>query len=115
MTDRDISLPELSLLIEQRLALVRNLAESLEASTPALVRNDVEAIARGAAHQAELCRQWSHLEDELRPAVAGAWVCPGVSQPFSEAERCAKCKPNGTRWERESDISRGCTGHCFGI
>lgn len=89
MTDHDISLPELSLLIEQRLALVRNLAESLEASTPALVRNDVEAIARGAAHQAELCRQWSHLEDQLRPAVAGA-SAPALSQPFSEAERCAQ-------------------------
>jgi|ERR1035438_2763085 hypothetical protein len=89
MNDLDISLPELTLLIEQRLALVRNLAESLEASTPALVRNDVEAIARGAAHQAELCRQWSHLEDELRPAVAG-WSPPGAANHLSEAERCAQ-------------------------
>src|ERR1039458_9221121 len=66
MDDIGTSLPELSKLIEQRLALLRSLAESLEGSTLALVRNDAEAIARGAAHQAELCRQWSRLEDELR-------------------------------------------------
>ena len=66
MDDVDTSLPQLSKLIERRLALVRCLAESLESSTPALVRNDAEAIARGAAHQAELCRQWGRLEDELR-------------------------------------------------
>jgi len=76
----DTSLSEFSKLIEQRLALVRSLAESLESSSLALVRNDAEAIARGAAHQAELCRQWSCLEDELRrrarrrsaPTAAGA-------------------------------------------
>ena len=74
----DTSLPELSKLIEQRLALVRSLAESLESSSLALARTDAEALARGAAHQAELCRQWSHLEPELRsqagsrsPAEAG--------------------------------------------
>ena len=66
MDDIDTSLPELSKLIEQRLALLRSLAESLEFSSLALARNDAEAIARGAAHQAELCRQWSRLEDELR-------------------------------------------------
>jgi hypothetical protein len=59
-------LPQLSDLIQQRLALLRRLAESLEGSQLALVRNDAEAIARGAAHQAELCRQWSQLEDQLR-------------------------------------------------
>ncbi len=32
----------------------------------ALARNDSEAIARGATHQAELCRQWGRLECELR-------------------------------------------------
>jgi chromosome segregation ATPase len=76
----DTSLPELSQLIEQRLRLLHSLAESLESSSLALARNDAEAIARGAAHQAELCRQWSCLEDELRrraerrsaPAAAGA-------------------------------------------
>jgi len=66
MDDIDTSLPELSKLIEQRLALLRSLAESLESSSLALARNGAEAIARGAAHQAELCRQWSRLEDELR-------------------------------------------------
>jgi hypothetical protein len=66
MADVHTSLPELSKLIEQRFALLRRLAESLEFSRLALARNDAEAIARGAAHQAELCRQWSRLEDELR-------------------------------------------------
>jgi hypothetical protein len=66
MDDISTSLPALSRLIEQRLALLRNLAESLEQSSVALVQNDAEAIARGAAHQAELCWQWSRLEGELR-------------------------------------------------
>jgi len=66
MADIDTSLPELSALIEQRLALLRRLAESLEVSQLALVQNDAEAIARGAAHQAELCRQWGLLEEQLR-------------------------------------------------
>ena len=68
MADIDTSLPELSALIEQRLVLLRSLAESLEVSQLALVRNDAEAIARGAAHQAELCRQWGLLEEQLRKA-----------------------------------------------
>jgi hypothetical protein len=62
----ETSLPQLSDLIEQRLSLLRGLAESLEVSQLALAHNDAEAIARGAAHQAELCRQWSRLEDQLR-------------------------------------------------
>ena len=66
MANIDTSLPALSALIEQRLALLRSLAESLEVSQLALVRNDAEAIARGAAHQAELCRQWGLLEEQLR-------------------------------------------------
>lgn len=66
MNDIDASLPELGRLLEQRLALLRTLADSLEFSTPALVENDVQAIARGAAHQAELCHQWSVLEEQLR-------------------------------------------------
>ena len=45
---------------------MRQLAESLEQGQLSLVRNDTEAIARGAAHQAELCRQWSRLESELK-------------------------------------------------
>src|ERR1700687_1165461 len=66
MDNLEISLPERSKLSEQRLALLRSLAESLEFSSLALVQNDAEAIARGATHQAELCRQWSALEEELR-------------------------------------------------
>jgi hypothetical protein len=66
MDNIETSLPELSKLIERRLALLRSLAKSLEFSSLALVQNDAEAIARGAAHQAELCRQWSVLEEELR-------------------------------------------------
>jgi hypothetical protein len=86
MNGKDTSLPELSKLIEERLGLVGSLAESLELSSGALVRNDAEAIARGAAHQAELCRQWSCLEGKLSreaaryiaPTSAGA---PSVSTP----------------------------------
>ena len=66
MNNADNSLTELSRLLERRLALVGSLATSLEASRLALIRNDAEAIARGAAHQAELCHQWSQLEDQLR-------------------------------------------------
>jgi|SRR5271165_902409 len=62
----DTPLPQLSELIERRIALLSRLAESLEKSQLALVSNDAEAIARGAAHQAELCRQWSVLEEQLR-------------------------------------------------
>jgi hypothetical protein len=62
----DNSLPKLGKLIEQRFALLRILAESLESSSLALAQNDAEAIARGAAHQAELCRQWGRLEDSLK-------------------------------------------------
>src|ERR1700704_1420462 len=80
MDNLETSLPEFSKLIELRLALLRSLAESLEFSSMALVQNDAEAIARGAAHQAELCRQWSVLEEDLRreagrrstPPLAGA-------------------------------------------
>jgi len=70
MDDIDTSLPQLSQLIEQRLALLHRLAESMELSTLALAQNDAEAIARGAAHQAELCRQWSRLEEQLRSEAA---------------------------------------------
>ena len=89
MDNIDTSLPALSKLIEQRLALVRNLAESLESSTTALARNDAEAIARGAAHQAELCRQWSRLEDELRREAGRRSAPPpaGASGSSDETER----------------------------
>lgn len=87
MKNIDTSLPALSKLIEQRLELLRHLAESLESSNLALARNDAEAIARGAAHQAELCRQWSHLEEELRReagrSAAGAAETSGNSAETS--------------------------------
>ena len=78
MDNIETSLPELSKLIEQRLALLRSLAESLEFSSLALVQNDAEAIARGAAHQAELCRQWSALEEELRREAGRRSVPPSA-------------------------------------
>ncbi len=92
------SLPALGKLIEQRLGLVRNLAESLESSTLALARNDAEAIARGAAHQAELCRQWSHLEDELRREAGRRLASPsnGASGDSAEAAHSARLQ---TEWQ----------------
>ena len=98
MDDIDTSLPELSKLIEQRLALLRRLADSLEGSTLALVRNDAEAIARGAAHQAELCRQWSRLEDELRREAGRRSALPsaGASGKSPETEHSARLQ---TEWE----------------
>src|SRR5258708_14332820 len=84
MDNLKTSLPELSELIDERLALLRSLADSLETSSLALVQNDSEAIARGAAHQAELSRQWNRLEDELRrppgqPSYLPAGGVPGSS------------------------------------
>jgi hypothetical protein len=71
MDERDDATPVLERLIAERLSLVGVLAESLELSSAALARNDAEAIALGAAHQAELCRQWSSLESELCRAAGG--------------------------------------------
>ena len=97
MDDIGTSLPELSKLIEQRLVLLRSLAESLEGSTLALVRNDAEAIARGAAHQAELCRQWSRLEDELRREAGRSAPPPGGASGNSpETGRSARLQ---AEWE----------------
>jgi len=98
MNDIDISLPELSQLIEQRLALLRSLALSLESSTLALARNDAEAIARGAAHQAELCRQWSRLEDELRREADQRSRLPSAGKcgNSSESEHSARLQ---AEWE----------------
>ncbi len=98
MDDIGTSLPELSKLIEQRLALLRSLAESLEGSTLALVRDDSEAIARGAAHQAELCRQWSQLEDELRREAVRRSASPPVeaSGNSPEAQQSARLQ---AEWE----------------
>lgn len=92
MNDLDNSLPELAKLLGQRLAVVGTLAESLEASRLALGRNDAEAIARGAAHQAELCRQWSHLEEQLRAQAARRRIQPAGAAPADSpgAERSAQ-------------------------
>jgi hypothetical protein len=66
MNDLSNSLSEMTKLLEERLVLVGRLTESLEASRWLLGKNDAAAIARGAAHQAELCRQWGRLEEQLR-------------------------------------------------
>jgi hypothetical protein len=94
----DTSLPELGKLIEQRLALLRILAESLESSSLALAQNDAEAIARGAAHQAELCRQWSRLEDQLRREAGRRSAPPsaGASGKSTQAEHSARLQ---AEWE----------------
>ena len=97
MNDLDNSLPEFAKLLEQRLAVVGTLAESLEASRAALGKNDAEAIARGAAHQAELCRQWSLLEEQLRDRTARRRIWPvGVPADSAEAERSVRLK---AEWE----------------
>ena len=98
MNSIDTSLPELSQLIEERLALLRTLAESLESSSVALAQNDAEAIARGAAHQAELCRQWSCLEGQLRREAGRRAVPPstGASGKSPEAEHSARLQ---AEWE----------------
>ncbi len=95
MDDIATSLPVLGQLIEQRLALLRTLAESLESSGSALLQNDAEAIARGAAHQAELCRQWSRLEEELR-GEAGRRSQPGASREWTKTEHSARLQ---AEWE----------------
>jgi hypothetical protein len=94
----ETSLPELSKLIEQRLALLRSLAESLEFSSLALVQNDAEAIARGAAHQAELCRQWSVLEEELRREAGRRSASPSPSAGASgNSPQTTSLRPNSLR------------------
>jgi hypothetical protein len=92
------SLPELSQLIEQRLALVRSLAESLESSSLALAQNDAEAIARGAAHQAELCRQWASLEDKLRREAGRRSALP-PSRAFGKSPENENSARLQAEWE----------------
>ena len=98
MDDIGASLPALSKLIEQRLVLLRNLAGSLELSSLALVRNDAEAIARGAAHQAELCWHWNRLEEELRHEAERSSLQPpaDASGDISQVERSRKLQ---AEWE----------------
>lgn len=98
MNSLDNSLSELGTLLDQRLALVGTLADSLEATRLALGRNDAEAIARGAAHQAELCRQWSRLEDQLRAEGARRRALPAaaIAAGSPEAEHSARLE---AEWE----------------
>ena len=70
--------------VSTRLLLLRDLARSLEISQIALTRNDAESIARGAAHQAELCRQWSLLEDQLRAQTPAKSPASSASSPMQE-------------------------------
>jgi|SRR5271165_3718978 len=95
MDSIDTSLPELSRLIEWRLALVSTLAESMESSSLALAQNDAEAIARGAAHQAELCRQWGRLEDQLHSEHGRRALKPDSSSGSAETEHSARLQ---TEW-----------------
>jgi hypothetical protein len=62
----DTQLIPTSDLLSSRMQLLRELASSLESSQSAMASNDAERIARGAAHQAELCRQWGQMEEQLR-------------------------------------------------
>ncbi len=63
-----------------------------------LAQNDAEAIARGAAHQAELCRQWSLLEDELRREATRRLATPsnGASGNSPEAAHSTQLQ---TEWQ----------------
>ncbi len=105
MDSIDISLPQLSRLIEQRLALVRSLAESLESSRLALAQNDAEAIARGAAHQAEFCRQWERLEDQLRRELVQRSVrrSSRSAQPLAGASSKSPAAEHSARLQAEWD------------
>jgi hypothetical protein len=95
MSDLSNSLPEMAKLLEQRLALVERLAESLEDSRWLLGRSDAEAIARGAAHQAELCHQWAQLEDQLLAKSLAIKPCPFAndSNPMETSNELA------AKWE----------------
>jgi hypothetical protein len=56
-------------LLSARLLILRELEHSLQHSQTALTRNDAEMITRGAARQAELCAQWTRLEEEVGKAA----------------------------------------------
>jgi hypothetical protein len=71
----------------------------MESSTMALARNDAEAIARGAAHQAELCRQWSHLEEELR-REAGRRLAPPSNGAFANSPEAAHSAQLQAEWQQ---------------
>ena len=92
MNNDSDSLSELATLLQQRLAIVGTLATSLESARPALLRHDAEAIARGAAHQAELCRQWNRLEGQLRAEAARRLKIAGASDGAGSVERVRSAK-----------------------
>jgi hypothetical protein len=98
MNGLDNSLPELAKILEQRIAVVGSLAESLETGRLALGSNDASAIARGAAHQAELCRQWARLEEQLRAEAARRRLRTVAVplQEFPDGERSAQLE---SEWE----------------
>src|ERR1700682_3280042 len=96
MDNLETSLPELSKLIEQRLALLRSLAESLEFSSLALVQKDAEAIARGAAPQGELCPQWSAAEHALR-REAGRRSAPPSAGASGNSTQTNSLQPNSPK------------------
>jgi hypothetical protein len=95
MDDLSNSLPEMAKLLEQRLAIVERLADGLEASRWLLGKNDAEAIALGAAHQAELCRQWSRLEEQMRAESLKIKSC-SPTQNTSLTEKSAEL---AAKWE----------------
>ena len=92
----DASLPEFSRLVERRVELLRDLADSLESSSLLLARNDAEGIAHGASHQAELCRQWSVLEEELRRRAGQRSALTDAPANFGETEHLARLQ---AEWE----------------
>ena len=116
MTDFDKSLSELGRLLEQRIAVVGTLAHSLEASRLALGQNNAEAIARGAAHQAELCRQWSRLEDQLRAESVRRYALPSapISAASLEARQSARIEAEWATLAARIRYLSACTGHCCG-
>ena len=97
------ALPQLHELTEARLAVMRQLANSLEESQSALLRNDAERIARGAAHQAELCRRWCHLESQLQRGRANSGSRQQSSTERSTAENCM------AEWKQLNDRIRHLT------
>ncbi len=117
MDDIGTSLPELSKLIEQRLALLRSLAESLEWQHPG-------AGAKRRGSDCARCgtpgRTLPAMEPTRRPAssrggpafgAAPGWTHPAIRRKPSTRRGC---KPSGRRSEPGSVISRACTGRCCG-
>lgn len=106
----DATLPQLRGLTETRMLLLRGLADSLEASRSALLANDAEAIARGAAHQAELCRQWSELESQI---CGYANRVPGDEPARADDPDIARLKQLESEWNELSARIRYLTRvHC---